>query len=171
MAPDSVPARNPMVVEVPRYRLAEPNPAALPGAGSGGATGASDRASTSGERAGPGGPPGTPSPGGSVLGLGAPAPALLPLPAASAPASAAAKALNLNLPRVEVYRTPPAGRQLSLSEMANAQLRRGNPRDPLAQGMEDAAHPDCMKPGRDQVAAGLLAAPVVAYNALTGKCR
>lgn len=169
-------ARNPMVVEVPRYRITEPNPAvspvnAVPGPGSSGnATSKTDQASDSGGRSGP---DGAGSKSGSVFGLGiaTPDPAPPPLPTATAPNSAKAKALNLSLPRVEVYRGPPMGRQLSVSEMANAQLRRGEAKDAVAEAVNSAENPDCVKPDKDGSGGGLLAAPMMAYKAMTGKCK
>lgn len=161
-----------MVVEVPRYRIAEPNSsAAVAGPGSSGnAALKADNAGDSGRRSGP---DGSSSQSGSVFGMGiaAPDPAPPPLPTATAPNSAKAKALNLSLPRVEVYRGPSIGRQLSVSEMANAQLRRGEPKDPVAEAVNSAENPDCVKPDKDGSGGGLLAAPMMAYKALTGKCK
>jgi hypothetical protein len=55
--------------------------------------------------------------------------------------------------------------------MANEQLRRGKSTDKLAEGVEDAAVPDCVRPsGRSDTVTGLLAAPVLAARALQGKC-
>jgi len=164
--------RNPMVVEVPRYSTAEPSPSATvvgPG-GSGNAAVKTDNAGNSGRRAGP---DSAGSQNGSVFGMGiaAPEPAPPALPTATAPNSAKAKALNLTLPRVEVYRWPSMGRQQSLSEMANAQLRRGEPKDPLADAVNSAENPDCVKPDKDGSGGGLLAAPIMTYKALTGKCK
>ena len=59
--------------------------------------------------------------------------------------------------------------QRSLSEMANEQLRRAR-KDPLAENMENAAVDDCLKPGKDPMAGGLLNAPIVAARALGGRC-
>ncbi|MDB5861846.1 MAG: hypothetical protein JWQ76_5535, partial [Ramlibacter sp.] len=59
----------------------------------------------------------------------------------------------------------------SLADMANEQLRRGKPKDPLAEGMEGAGRDDCLHPPEKQGAAGgLLALPQVAERALSGKC-
>ena len=60
----------------------------------------------------------------------------------------------------------------SLSEMANEQLRRGNkPRDPLAEGMGEAAVDDCLHaPGGTPALGGLLAVPGLAARALSGRC-
>jgi hypothetical protein len=59
----------------------------------------------------------------------------------------------------------------SLADMANEQLRRGAEKDPLRQGMEDAARDDCLhaqrKPGETS---GLLNAPDVINRALSGRC-
>jgi hypothetical protein len=62
-------------------------------------------------------------------------------------------------------------RQRSLAEMANEQLRRGKPKDPLAEGMEGAAVDDCLHAPRETPAVGgLLAAPGLVARALSGKC-
>ena len=62
-------------------------------------------------------------------------------------------------------------RQRSLAEMANEQLRRGKPKDPLADGVEGAAVDDCLHAPRDPPAVGgLLAAPGLVARALSGKC-
>jgi hypothetical protein len=57
---------------------------------------------------------------------------------------------------------------MSLSEMANAQLRRGEPKDPMAEAVGSAENPDCIQPNSSS---GLLAAPMMAYKALAGKCK
>ena len=55
--------------------------------------------------------------------------------------------------------------------MANEQLRRGKPKDPMADGMENSAIDDCMHaPKREGELTGLLAAPGLALRALAGKC-
>ena len=65
------------------------------------------------------------------------------------------------------YRTPP---QRSLADMANAQLRRDK-KDALAQGVEDATSEDCLRgSGKDGAVGGLLRAPIVAAQALAGRC-
>jgi hypothetical protein len=62
-------------------------------------------------------------------------------------------------------------RQRSLAEMANEQLRRGKPKDPLADGMEGAKADDCLHAPRDPPSVGgLLAAPGLAMRALAAKC-
>lgn len=62
-------------------------------------------------------------------------------------------------------------RQRSLAEMANEQLRRGKPKDPLAESMEGAAVDDCLHAPRDTpTVGGLLAAPGLAARALSGRC-
>lgn len=62
-------------------------------------------------------------------------------------------------------------RQRSLAEMANEQLRRGKPKDPLAEGMEGAAVDDCLHaPTKESSMGGLLALPGLAAKALTGRC-
>lgn len=155
------PARNPMVVEVPRYRLAEPGGAATGTPQAAGGV-AADGAEGRGSRSGPAG-----SAQGSALGLGAASPA--PLPVASASGTAPAnKSLNLSLPRVEVYRSGIGPvRQPSFADQANAQLRRGAPKDPMAEAINSAETPDCLKDS----GMGLLGAPVAAYKAMTGKCK
>lgn len=66
------------------------------------------------------------------------------------------------------YRVQP---QRSLSEMANEQLRRGRPRDPLDRAMEGAAIDDCLHgPTNTPTVGGLLAAPGLAARALSGRC-
>jgi hypothetical protein len=59
----------------------------------------------------------------------------------------------------------------SLADMANEQLRRGKPKDPLAEGMENAGRDDCLHaPKEEGQVGGLLAAPQLAARALAGKC-
>ncbi|MEY2952156.1 MAG: hypothetical protein RLZZ401_243 [Pseudomonadota bacterium] len=161
-SPDNA-ARSPMVVEVPRYKIVDTRSSsnatnADPGLGDAGAPEVGK---------GPaGGRSGSDVSSGSVLGLGVPA-APPPLPATSAPK--AIQQLNLSLPRVEVNKPYGQGpiRQPSLSELANAQLRRGGAKDPMAEAVNSAENPDCLQPDKS----GLLAAPVLAYKALTGKCK
>ena len=55
--------------------------------------------------------------------------------------------------------------------MANEQLRRGKPKDPLAEGMEGATVDDCLhEPGKAPMMGGLLSAPGLAAKALSGRC-
>ncbi len=55
--------------------------------------------------------------------------------------------------------------------MANEQLRRGKPRDPLAEGMEAAGRDDCLHAGgTTATVGGLLAVPSLIHRALTDKC-
>lgn len=62
-------------------------------------------------------------------------------------------------------------RQRSLAEMANEQLRRDKPRDPLAEGMERSGVDDCLHAPREpRAVGGLLAAPELAARALSGRC-
>jgi len=66
-------------------------------------------------------------------------------------------------------------RQPSLSELANAQLRRGKPKDPLAEGVEGAGVDDCLHPPANSAngtptVGGLLAAPGLVARALSGRC-
>jgi hypothetical protein len=59
----------------------------------------------------------------------------------------------------------------SLADMANEQLRRGKPKDPLAEGMEGAGRDDCLHaPQKEGTLGGLLALPSVAAKALSGNC-
>lgn len=61
-----------------------------------------------------------------------------------------------------------APRQKSYSEMANEQIKVGERRDALADGIKSAAIPDCLK---DDQSGGLLGLPIMIYKATTGKCR
>jgi len=55
--------------------------------------------------------------------------------------------------------------------MANEQLRRGNRKDALEQGMEGAGRDDCMHaPEKEGSVGGLLALPQTIERAMTGKC-
>ncbi len=74
----------------------------------------------------------------------------------------------MTLPRVDParYGSGPI-RQPSFSELANAQLRRGPVKDPMAEAVNNAEKPDCLKDG----GMGLLGAPVAAYQAASGKCK
>ena len=66
------------------------------------------------------------------------------------------------------YRVQP---RRSLAEMANEQLRRGKPKDPLAEDMEGAGVDDCLHgPSGTPTVGGLLAGPAIVARALTGKC-
>jgi hypothetical protein len=113
--------------------------------------------------------PGSPG-AGTATPIAVPAPPGWGIPAAP-PRAALPPAPVLAPPGISAipgpYRTPP---QRSLADMANAQLRRDK-KDPLAQGVENAAKEDCLhgsdKPG---TLGGLLNAPVVAAKALTGNC-
>jgi hypothetical protein len=75
---------------------------------------------------------------------------------------------------------PPAPRQIvpgpwntqrrSLADMANEQLRRDR-KDPLEQGMEGAARHDCLRNGGTEgPVTGILNAPSVIGQALSGNC-
>jgi hypothetical protein len=69
-----------------------------------------------------------------------------------------------------MMRKPPGGR--SFSEMANEQLNGRRKRDPLAEGMEAAVTPDCIRPpAGKEVLTGLLAAPLIAQRAMQEKCK
>ncbi len=63
--------------------------------------------------------------------------------------------------------------QRSLADMANEQLNGNKRRDRLAEGVEGAATPDCLRPGASGTNAvtGLLAAPIIAQRALQEKCK
>lgn len=52
--------------------------------------------------------------------------------------------------------------------MANEQMKVGERRDALAEGIKSAAIPDCLK---DDQGGGLLGLPITIYKATTGKCR
>ena len=76
---------------------------------------------------------------------------------------------------------PPAPRQIapgpwntqrrSLADMANEQLRRGDRKGALEQGMEGAGRDDCLHPpGKEPQAGGLLQLPSVVGRALTDRC-
>ena len=98
-------------------------------------------------------------------------------PAVAPPAVAAPPAALPSAPLI----LPPAPRQIapgpwntqrrSLADMANEQLRRGKPKDPLAEGMEGAGRDDCLH-GSDkpQEVGGLLRAPSVIGRAISGGC-
>ena len=59
-------------------------------------------------------------------------------------------------------------RQKSYAELAREQLNPGGPRDKFADSVDGAEKPDCMAGNQ---AGGLLAAPLIAYKAATGKCK
>jgi hypothetical protein len=62
-------------------------------------------------------------------------------------------------------------RRRSLADMANEQLRRGKPKDPLAEGMESSGRDDCLHgPTNTPTVSGLLNAPSVIGRALTDRC-
>ncbi len=133
-----------------------PPTSAGPASTGGAAVGAPGGAATGSATGVPGGVPGgapSPGPGGVAAPGGAqPRPLILP---------------NLSdLPGP--YRVQP---RRSLADMANEQLRRGKPRDPLADGMRDAGRPDCTRaPTTTTTVGGLLAAPGLAARALSGDC-
>jgi hypothetical protein len=80
----------------------------------------------------------------------------------------------LILPRLPVPSVPgpyALPQRRSLADMANEQLRRGKPKDPLAEGMESAGRDDCLHaPGTTATMGGLLAAPSVIGRGLGGGC-
>lgn len=115
-------------------------------------------------RAGSATPVPAPGPGWGEPGVGPPAvarpPALPPAPVILPPARP---------PLVDGPFRPPQRR--SLADMANEQLRRGKPKDPLAEGMEGAAREDCLRGDeRERAVGGLLNAPSVLGRALSGNC-
>jgi len=59
-------------------------------------------------------------------------------------------------------------RQKSFSELANEQLNPGGRRDKFADSIDAAERPDCLAANQ---AGGLLAAPLIAFKAATGKCK
>jgi hypothetical protein len=119
--------------------------------------------------------PGSPQAGSAtpvpVPGPGWGAPGVAP-PAVARPPSLPAAPLILPpspLPSLQgPYRTPP---RRSLADMANEQLRRGQARDRLAEGMEGAAREDCLRGEKQEgPVTGLLNAPSVVGRALSGNC-
>jgi hypothetical protein len=93
---------------------------------------------------------------------------IVPAPAPRAALPPAPVLTPRGIPPIEgPYRTQP---QRSLSDMANAQLRRDR-KDPLAQAVDNSAKDDCLHaPDKPGMLGGLLNAPVVAAKALTGNC-
>ena len=64
-----------------------------------------------------------------------------------------------------------APRQRTLAEIANEQLGLKR-REKLAGAMEDAATPDCLAPASGKVTVGgVLTLPIIAANAVQGKCK
>lgn len=59
-------------------------------------------------------------------------------------------------------------RQKSFAEMANEQLNPGGRRDKFVESVDAAEKPDCLAANQ---AGGLLAAPLIAFKAATGKCK
>jgi hypothetical protein len=121
------------------------SPSGVPGGGSAGAPGGVAGGTPGGAPAG--------SAGGIAAQRGAePRPLLLP-----------------NLPLLPgPYRVQP---RRSLAEMANEQLRRGKPRDPLAEAVQEAGLEDCARaPTNTPTVGGLLAAPGLVARALNGRC-
>ncbi|TWO64479.1 hypothetical protein FN976_28120, partial [Caenimonas sedimenti] len=113
--------------------------------------------------------PGAPAP--AAPGWGAPGVAP---PAAARPAPALPPApLILPAPPSITVPGPFRDRRRSLADMANEQLRRGKPKDPLAEGMEGAGRDDCLHGSTGSgtpTVGGLLNAPSVIGRALTDKC-
>lgn len=94
-------------------------------------------------------------------------------PAAPATALPPAPILLPAPPPASLHPGPFRDRRRSLADMANEQLRRGKPRDPLAEGMEGAGRDDCLHgstTGGTPTVGGLLAAPQLLNRALTDKC-
>lgn len=74
-------------------------------------------------------------------------------------------------PMPGTYRVLPQFRR-NLADMANEQLRRGNPPDPMARAIDSSATPDCTTPqSGTETLGGLLAAPTVAARILSGRCK
>lgn len=146
-------AANAVVVPEPVPPRTGPPAGAATGSPAGASGGATARGGVGGVPGGvPGGAPGV-GPGGIAAQRGAePRPLLLP-----------------NLPLLPgPYRVQP---RRSLADMANEQLRRGKPRDPLAEAMQDAALEDCVRaPTNTPTVGGLLAAPGLVARALSGRC-
>jgi hypothetical protein len=114
--------------------------------------------------------PGSPG-AGTATPIAVPAPpgwGIVPAPAPRAALPPAPVLTPRGIPPIEgPYRTQP---QRSLSDMANAQLRRDR-KDPLAQAVDNSAKDDCLHaPDKPGMLGGLLNAPVVAAKALTGNC-
>ena len=80
-----------------------------------------------------------------------------------APGTGAGRSGSLAYP----YQLNQVPRQKSLSEMANAQLNPGGPRDKLAESVDAATKPNCLDDGT----LGLLNAVVAPVQALRGKCK
>ena len=100
-------------------------------------------------------------------------PILIAPPPAGVPGGAAFPAATPAAPVIPPHPGPFRIQQRrSLSEMANEQLRRGTkPRDPMAEGMGEAALDDCLHaPATAPTVGGLLAAPGLAARALSGRC-
>jgi hypothetical protein len=94
-------------------------------------------------------------------------PAVAPATPAALPPAPVIPALPPRIVSPGPYRQP----QRSLADMANEQLRRGKPKDPLAEGMQDASRDDCLHaPQKEGSATGLLNAPSVIGRALSGTC-
>ena len=113
----------------------------------------------------PGGPTGpvapAPAPGWGAPGVAPPgaAPALPPAPVILPPS-----------PR-QIVPGPWNTQRRSLADMANEQLRRGERKGALEQGMEGAGRDDCLHaPATPSAAGGLLNLPSVASRALTDRC-
>jgi hypothetical protein len=110
----------------------------------------------------PGAAPGpAPAPGWGAPGVAPPVtarPALPPAPLILPPS-----------PRV-IVPGPWNTQRRSLADMANEQLRRGKPKDPLAEGMEGASREDCLRGDGAGAERGLLNAPAVVGRALSGNC-
>lgn len=85
------------------------------------------------------------------------------------PATTGAPAASSAPPRNYPNLMQGGARPRSLAEMAREQLNGGRgPRDPLAQGMGEAALPDCIAPNPQGSLLGVFTLP---YAAATGKCK
>ena len=113
--------------------------------------------------------PGTGTSPGPGPGWGSPGPSV-PAPGIGRPAAAVPPA-PVVVPAIPPHPGPYRLRQRSLADMANEQLRRGKPKDPLAEGVEGSAIDDCLHaPTKPSAVGGLLALPSLAAKALTDKC-
>jgi hypothetical protein len=94
-----------------------------------------------------------------------------PAVAPPAPAAALPPAPVILPPAPPLHPGPYRVQRRSLAEMANEQLRRDKPTDPLADKMEGAGRDDCLRPpSKEGALGGLLAAPALIGKALSGNC-
>lgn len=101
---------------------------------------------------------------GAASGPAAAAPGGIPPPAGGPAAAGGPSGSGIIYPDYMKMRP----RQKSFAELANEQLNPGGRRDKFVDAVDGAEKPDCLavnQPG------GLLAAPMIAYKAATGKCK